>query len=862
MPGLQRSASSPVKKPHPWWWALVTLVWLASGAGIAWGSLDAYEFKIDRNSMSFLTVIALLGLYVAIRAFRRSRLDYLVLAPGPIEVYNFSDARDSQDKEGNAALTERVTWLFRSELAEVRLRSASALPGAGQVSGFLEVTEKIARNPGVASAISNLFTAAFVSHAYEVRGQVFDSTGTGKCGLTVQVTALTGAESRPVRVEADTWEEAARKAALSATAFVMPNTKICRHQQPWRSWQNLDIPAGLFIVHQEAQKLESARRYDEALKKYYEAVEMDPSNDCLLLSIGGLQEKMGLHLDALFTYYGIVRPFLYPLSGMKKSRKECWRPEVVIARYRYVCLLGQGEVLARQWRHPQPVGEYPPNIRDSERSLLRVRIASQIIDRYRKTADCSPEPDGIYVPPSDDVGMSRIISVQFSPESDPSNLLPHLDGLSREDSEHEHVVDTVHTLDGKDALVLQELFQVIAEYEARKMVLTYSRVNVWRWRSRDLHLTPGVLDTLLEWVYIRKMHTRWQCRSIEKGVEESWPPDFLPEYLERVAKKALRCRRIWHEKLFIEHYNVACTLSIALLPDAASALGDFSGDASRSPRADCRVRKIENDLVKYAVRHLEQARLDTDSGYLATVHHWLISEDCDLVGLRSRGPFIEWVNEQFPSKDPYVLLPYNVQPLAATHYVTELVRLYCEVQADTWTAVGGGISVERSTYGDVRDVAQAAHEAWGQLERGVVNCRHWQSRLGLLEAVVKAREKAPGYPLVENDPFYRKMLESNPLATRDETEEAARSRVDERMTALQELRDVMLRDEIEGRFLRAGQGRDGILSVKDAVKEIETVADAGLQRNRVTYGDAETVRTAAFQMADGWRTNARRFEGL
>ncbi|WPP29582.1 hypothetical protein [Streptomyces sp. CL7] len=860
MPGLQRSASSPVKKPHPWWWALVTLVWLASGAGIAWGSLDAYEFKIDRNSMSFLTVIALLGLYAAIRAFRRSRLDYLVLAPGPIEVYNFSDARDSQGKEGDAALTERVTWLFRSELAEVRLRSASALPGAGQVFGFLEVTEKIARNPGVASAISNLFTAAFVSHAYEVRGQIFDSTGTGKCGLTVQVTALTGAESRPVRVEADTWEEAARKAALSATAFVMPNTKICRHQQPWRSWQNLDIPAGLFIVHQEAQKLESARRYDEALKKYYEAVEMDPSNDCLLLSIGGLQEKMGLHLDALFTYYGIVRPFLYPLSGMKKSRKECWRPEVVIARYRYVCLLGQGEVLARQWRHQQSVGEYPPSIRDSERSLLRVRIASQIINRYRKKFGCPPKFDGSYAP------------VRFKPVSDPSNLLSHLDGLTGGDPEHamgeepenRRFLDTVHTLDGKDVMVLQELFQFIAECEAKGMLLTYSRVHVWRWRSRDLHLTPGVLRTLLEWVYIRKMHTRWQCGRIGKGSDGSWPPELLPKCLERVIKKAFRCRWIWHEKLFIEHYNAACALSIPLLPDTASALGDSSADAFSSPRTDCRVRQTKDHLVQDAVRHLEQARLDTDSGYLATVHHWLISEDCDLVGLRSRGQFIEWVNEQFPSMDPYVLLPDNVQPLAATHYMTELVRLYSEVQARTWAAVGSEISVERSTYDDVRDTARDACEAWEQLKRGVVNCRHWQSRLGLLEAVVKATEKAPGYPLVENDPFYRKMLESNLLPIRDATEDAARSRMRERVMALQELRDVMFRDEIEGPFHRCdtGRGSDGILSVKDAVKEIETVADAGLQRNRVTYGDAETVRTAAFRMADGWRTNARRFEGL
>ena len=85
--------------------------------------------------------------------------------------------------------------------------------------------------------------------------------------------------------------------------MILPQTRLCR--APWAAWRGHVMPPGLLHAFEEGVRLERARRYDEALAAYWRAVELDPLNMALRLCVGQLQERIGLYLDALATYWGM-----------------------------------------------------------------------------------------------------------------------------------------------------------------------------------------------------------------------------------------------------------------------------------------------------------------------------------------------------------------------------------------------------------------------------------------------------------------------------------------------------------------------------------------------------------------------------
>ena len=152
-------------------------------------------------------------------------------------------------------------------------------------------------------SLVTLLRAAKPPHAYEVKGVLMRGSGKQSYGVTLQVTRL---PSDAVRVETlwDTsWVRVLRRAADHATAAILTRTRRCG--SPWAAWRRYPMPGELFHDYERAAELEDERRYDEALDRYYRALEHDPLNLGLRLQIGFLQEKIGLPLDALATYEGM-----------------------------------------------------------------------------------------------------------------------------------------------------------------------------------------------------------------------------------------------------------------------------------------------------------------------------------------------------------------------------------------------------------------------------------------------------------------------------------------------------------------------------------------------------------------------------
>src|SRR5215210_2672574 len=328
------------------------------------GLVDTLAAVAGRPTVAL--AIACAALLHAAWCVRHLILLWLAWSPGRIEVTTFIAGTPIAD-----ANAEQLTLVFRQRLMTLHLQSPTPVPGAAAEGDFLDVlgrTGMDARNP--LGTLIGLLRAAKPTHAYEVRGVLLERAEVPRYGVAVRVLRLPSDGTAPATTWGETWEIALRKAADEATAMILPQTRLCR--APWGAWRGGVMPTGLLHAFEEAARLERERRYDEALATYWRAVELDPLNMVLRLRVGQLQERLGLYLDALATYWGMSvtsqppRP-ANPLRG-RRGRLEGDRA-LLSARYRRNVLLG-GRVLAKQWVTIPDV-ESGVNRRDEQRRQLR-----------------------------------------------------------------------------------------------------------------------------------------------------------------------------------------------------------------------------------------------------------------------------------------------------------------------------------------------------------------------------------------------------------------------------------------------------------------------------------------------------------
>lgn len=162
---------------------------------------------------------------------------------------------------------------------------------------------------------------------------------------------------------------------------------------------------------------------------------------------------------------------------------------------------------------------------------------------------------------------------------------------------------------------------------------------------------------------------------------------------------------------WMEHYDAACAWA---MPLALPAIELTPED--------------EEELVQAAIKHLELACAHADSGFIASRREWILSEDPDLVGLRTKDRFKNFETCYFAQGSLTPRRPRAVHKLAVTRYTRDLLVDLAKVRESAWHRR----AVETSSTTDVHTLLNWWREedsAWKTVDDVSQNYRDWRSRL-------------------------------------------------------------------------------------------------------------------------------------
>jgi tetratricopeptide (TPR) repeat protein len=662
-------------------------------------------------------------------------LNRLASKPGRIEVTGFQAGTRLTDAD-----VAQHTIKFRRQLATLRLQAPTPVPGAAPEGDFLDVLGRSgADSRNVLGTLLNVLRAATPTHAYELHGVLQERPRAvgPPCGVTVQVVRLPTESSLPIVVWEDTWEDALRSAADEATALILPRTRRCR--APWGAWRGNAMPPGLLHAYEEATRLETERRYDEALHEYYKAAELDPMNMVLRLRLGQLQERLGMYLDALVTYCGMLTaskpagtslPWrLYHGRGRRERRRA-----LHTARYRRDVLLAS-KVLADQWAS-RPNSETPTK-RDEQLSRLRASLRQDLSNRLVSYVSRGP------------------IAERFANAGQRKRRGRTSGERVREDEARRRVAcalrDSVGaasaSAESERYLAFRELLGSYALYDTQwlRIRLALRRVDRRTTMTRGtIALTRACIRVRQDWV----KHARY-------GIG-TWPtPTKLIERdINTVEWGAWRCvpipalrlgsLRTWHE-----HYNAACAFALPLLDDGIP-------------------HETREELAELAVRRLEQATARADSAYIASRRDWLLSEDPDLKGLRTTHQFKNFEVMYLPASDVTPRRPKRVQELEGSRYIRALLA----ETAEHWQCVWHRRGRDLGTLPELDEALQWFDDelkAWKAVHDVTRQYRHPGTRYELIDQMKAFAVRYGFEPLAVEFPRY----EQKPVKTPGDCDEAA-----------------------------------------------------------------------------------------
>ena len=647
---------------------------------------NAIEATLRRPVVAAFLAALLVVFFVG--AIRCARLRWLASRPGPVDVADLNFA--SVLAEGMAA---QLTLRFRRRLADLHLATPGPQPGVAPSTNFVELIGSAARDPkNPFATVAGLLRVAWPSQAYQVQATLVEHPDRG-CGVSVQVVMMPATTTPPTTCWAQSWETAIDRAANHAAAFILPRTRVGR-RPPWTAWHGYVLPPELLDAYERAALYTRDRRYDEALREYYAALEFDPKNLDVRLRIGFIQEKLGLALDALMTYQAICD--MTCGCRMPRTRRStrrilltARRRSQAIARYRRAVLLGSAEGLSKQWCAPSDRSE--GSLRDEQRRACRDRLRPTLTDlckqRYGETV----------------AARCRTIEQLLADDAD-------------EDA-HEH---------DRRRQLLSEVFQLIAQTELCELRTKLPR----ELRVGDQSSLTRAAVTLSQLcVDLRVMCTR---RAL--GEADDRQPPTLDTLQTWCSAAGVTRRASWSE-----HYSAASLYSLGI-----GARADCNRDA------DLDASREVDELAETAVDELKHAIESADSLYVASRRAWLVSEDPDLEALRCHPLFQRFEATYFPSPNATLLRPRGAHLWEVVEYVHHLLDTCAACQEDIWRQriLTAGTNTEP---GDLTSWLREEANAWAVLSEVASNCEHWQTRLKLLEhldnCIAQTRSNvALGYP--------------------------------------------------------------------------------------------------------------------
>jgi len=645
--------------------------------------------------LPLLAVTAVIVL-ASIRAWTYRRL---IRLPGPILAHTVVDARATDSEIPITLLDTR----FRQRLSELQLSAATPSPGGTPTTDFIELLETSTFDPAKQpfAALGRLLRLVRPSHAYEVKATLLRRDKEPSHGVALEVVVLPQRRTTLRMYWRTNWAAALDRAATGVAAEVVPRS---RHSDTgvWSTWQGLVLDDELFDLYQRSQILRGRHRYDEALDLLYRSVRADPANAHLRLALGEMQEALALHLDALLSYSSI------------RPEMACGRERIDIrACYERAVLLGFGERMAEQWLPPPRNPAVTPSRRSVELRLLRERIRPELIEALPHVSDDDEARLGLRHYASRADGIEELLDEHPVRESQRAG---DVEPINREMTNREK----------QDSRLLRErrlhlLFQLIAEQEIGRLLARHSRRQLAR-LGAEPSLTA--IELLPTWARLRTArarrlldaeiaHQRARRAGATAAIAHAdWPPS--PGRIEAEWGRRVKAR-LDASTRYGDHYVAACTYAIGLLHDS----GTGKPDPGRVTA-----------LSVAAVRELAIAVRVAGSAHLSAKLDWILSEDPDLAGLRSRKEFRRFEAEFLLASKPAPLRPRQIVRLKASRYSAVLCRLCASRTEAVWRE-----RACREGPVDIHEVMAWMYDERGSLELArelVHHHRHWQTRLKVI----------------------------------------------------------------------------------------------------------------------------------
>ncbi|MFF3329718.1 hypothetical protein ACFYWX_09150 [Streptomyces sp. NPDC002888] len=597
-----------------------------------------------------LCLVLLLGCFWALRRALLARLAY---APGPVDVERLNDATPAGTSKPPV---DDLTARLRKHLSETDLYPPATLPAEPPAENFIDLLGDVNLESGkFGTSLLHMFSRLRPKVAYQVTGVLQRAAGGQKacCGVTVTVTAYTTRGSCAHTVWETTWDKAVHETGNWVMAAILPVTRAAK-SPPWQAWRKRTLPPELFAAYQRGRDLSRQRKFDEALCQFYKAVFWDPTNLYLRTQIAGVQEKMGLHLDALETYHGALT--MGTLTA-KEDFRTLWaapwalrrftyvwhwrhRPGILLARYRYAVVLGTAERLAHQWCHAFDADIRPS--RASAREEIREALTPALAERYwPAVAD--------FLPQSRAGNPRQWIEETLSPKIDNERLR---DKEREENYPWVRLIFQLASLQEFGRLTQDRTAAIFCPKMRADRIFTAAALRITRDVWAPLRLAwaaahpvvsssrrtsipapaGGAVLIMPKFERARDGFRPYLARVIRPVNTMGWAPSDLQRHVRRARTPLFRERR----RDWMAHYNAACVYAIALNVLIAST-------------------DERDQLARLAYRELRDAVTNAESGFVTLTRSWVVAEDADLAPLRKddqHDRLARFEREAYPHDNP------------------------------------------------------------------------------------------------------------------------------------------------------------------------------------------------------------------
>jgi tetratricopeptide (TPR) repeat protein len=529
---------------------------------------------------------------------------------------------------------------------------------------------------------------------------------------------------------------------------LLPITRAGTHP-PWSNWWGRELNPDLYEAYQHANELRRAGHYHEALPRYYEAVTLDPINPYLRGELAEVQEKMGLHIDALDTCQRALtldgqtvahynrRLWQHPWNPHWRRLRYLRHPHLhrdsLGLRYRNVVALGTSENLAEQWYERKGANERE----------TRDRLIPVLVERYWQAASGLAPPGKERDWLTDVLKRSRDTGKEEASKT--SKILVRLvfQRAAVQEMKHLSADDWWARLAGLYwPARLSSLMKLVWPFSGAQSIIGSPQpvtrgaflVNqkVWAplrlgWAQQAAYQAwverPGpVLDPM------KYQHPWRNNHAIEISVE----PEKLKRRVRQAQSRLAPLRHIWPIWLrrdWLTHYNSACVHAIAM----KAANGDSNGEWH----------------AKHAVQELEKAVLVPSGGYATVERTWMVDEDPDLESLRSELLFRSLVCTAFPGPEvPDLPTSENLLEEQMRDYDYRLLEATAKVMQKVWN-----LRIKESRV-DIRIAIE-----WLRCEGEIWRCVHeiadegrlwrWSDRVELIQSI-----QVNGCPVLSTTPDF------------------------------------------------------------------------------------------------------------